>query len=75
MLKRDGNVVKTRSKQLKVGDLVRIKCDQYLPADIVPLTTSLDDGICYIETAQLDGYVLVAQDCSDFSYFFIARPT
>ena len=54
-MKPDGSVSKTRSKNLKAGDMIKIKCDQYLPADIVPITTALPDGICYIETAQLDG--------------------
>lgn len=57
-MKTNGSVSKTRSKNLKAGDIIKIKCDQYLPADIVPLSTSLPDGVCFIETAQLDGYSL-----------------
>jgi len=55
VMKTNGSVSKTRSKNLKAGDIIKIKCDQYLPADIVPLSTSLPDGVCFIETAQLDG--------------------
>ena len=53
--RRNGTTTRRKSKDLKVGDLVQIESDQFLPADIVPLATALDDGICFIETAQLDG--------------------
>lgn len=55
VLKADGSYTKKRSQDLRVGDLVRIKNNQFLPADILPLRTSIEGGTCYIETAQLDG--------------------
>ncbi|CAK7567246.1 MAG: phospholipid transporting ATPase [Sporothrix epigloea] len=42
-------------KDLQVGDFVRIFNDEELPADIVVLSTSDNDGGCYIETKNLDG--------------------
>ncbi|XP_058073824.1 phospholipid-transporting ATPase 3 isoform X4 [Magnolia sinica] len=42
-------------KKLQVGDLVRIKQDGFFPADILFLASSNPDGVCYIETANLDG--------------------
>jgi hypothetical protein len=39
-----------------VGNLVYVRCDEQIPADLVLLATSNEDGICYIETSQLDGY-------------------
>ncbi|ODQ67908.1 phospholipid-translocating P-type ATPase [Nadsonia fulvescens var. elongata DSM 6958] len=43
------------SKDLKVGDLVRIHKDQRVPADMVLLTTSEHNGETFIRTDQLDG--------------------
>ena len=42
-------------KNVKVGDFVRVRCDQEIPADLIILSTSEDDGCCYIETKNLDG--------------------
>ncbi|PFX30906.1 putative phospholipid-transporting ATPase ID [Stylophora pistillata] len=40
---------------LQVGEVLRIDNNEQIPADIVVLTTSEDNGLCYIETAELDG--------------------
>lgn len=42
-------------KNIEVGDFVRIYNDEPIPADIVILSTSDNDGACYIETKNLDG--------------------
>ncbi|CAD6205123.1 unnamed protein product [Miscanthus lutarioriparius] len=42
-------------KRLQVGDIVRIKQDGYFPADLLFLSSTNLDGVCYIETANLDG--------------------
>ncbi|CAM0957022.1 unnamed protein product [Alopecurus aequalis] len=42
-------------KRLQVGDIVRIKQDSYFPADLLFLSSTNPDGVCYIETANLDG--------------------
>ncbi|KAG1519211.1 hypothetical protein G6F52_008840 [Rhizopus delemar] len=42
-------------KELNVGDYVKLENDQDIPADIVILSTSETDNICYIETQNLDG--------------------
>lgn len=42
-------------KSLNVGDFVRIYKDDDLPADIIVLSTSEEDGACYVETKSLDG--------------------
>ncbi|RYP48843.1 hypothetical protein DL768_005351 [Monosporascus sp. mg162] len=38
-----------------VGDIIRVESEQSFPADIVILASSEPEGLCYIETANLDG--------------------
>jgi magnesium-transporting ATPase (P-type) len=52
---RDGDLQRISCKDLRVGDIVRVDRDDTLCADIVCLSTSREDGACYIDTAQLDG--------------------
>ena len=42
-------------KDVQVGDFVRLYNDEQIPADIVILSTSDHDGVCYVETKNLDG--------------------
>ncbi|CDY27294.1 BnaC04g18740D [Brassica napus] len=42
-------------RKLQVGDIVKIKQDTFFPADILFLSSTNPDGICYVETANLDG--------------------
>ncbi|XP_059670154.1 probable phospholipid-transporting ATPase 8 [Cornus florida] len=52
---RNNTFYETKWKQLRVGDLVKVCKDEYFPADLVLLSSSYDDGICYVETMNLDG--------------------
>ncbi|KAK7206902.1 phospholipid-transporting ATPase 1 [Myxozyma melibiosi] len=38
-----------------VGDIVRVESEESIPADLVLLASSEPEGLCYIETANLDG--------------------
>lgn len=38
-----------------VGDIVRVESEESFPADLVLLASSEPEGLCYIETANLDG--------------------
>jgi P-type E1-E2 ATPase len=42
-------------KALHVGMIVKIRRDEYFPADLILLNSSTIKGICYIETKDLDG--------------------
>lgn len=45
----------TKWKKLRVGDIVKVCKDEYFPADLLLLSSSNDDGVCYVETMNLDG--------------------
>lgn len=42
-------------RKLRVGDVVKVEKDQFFPADLLFLSSSYEDGICYVETMNLDG--------------------
>ncbi|XP_038604598.1 probable phospholipid-transporting ATPase IF [Tachyglossus aculeatus] len=52
---RSGGLVKTRSKNIRVGDIVRVAKDETFPADLVLLSSDRVDGTCHVTTASLDG--------------------
>lgn len=41
--------------KVRVGDVVKVEKDQFFPADLVLLSSCYEDGICYVETMNLDG--------------------
>lgn len=53
--KGDGVFSQTEWKNLRVGDVVKVEKDQFFPADLILLSSSYDDGVCYVETMNLDG--------------------
>ncbi|XP_059503414.1 probable phospholipid-transporting ATPase IA isoform X1 [Stegostoma tigrinum] len=42
-------------EKVEVGDIVKINCTEFIPADTVLLTSSEPQAMCYIETSNLDG--------------------
>ncbi|WRT67856.1 uncharacterized protein IL334_004830 [Kwoniella shivajii] len=46
---------RTLWKKLEVGDLVLLRDNEQVPADIIVLSTSNADDLCFVETKNLDG--------------------
>ncbi|XP_078073117.1 phospholipid-transporting ATPase VD [Mustelus asterias] len=42
-------------KEVYVGDFIQLSCNEIIPADMVLLYSTDVDGICHIETSNLDG--------------------
>ncbi|KAG6475120.1 putative phospholipid-transporting ATPase 9 [Zingiber officinale] len=51
----EGAFRSTEWRNLRVGDIVKVEKDSFFPADLVMLSSSYDDGLCYVETMNLDG--------------------
>ncbi|XP_053574562.1 phospholipid-transporting ATPase VB isoform X1 [Bombina bombina] len=51
----DKDYVEKCWKDVRVGDFVKLYCNEIIPADILLLYSSDQNGICHIETANLDG--------------------
>ena len=51
----EGGLRRTASAELRVGDIVRLERDQAVPADMVLLSSTNEEGLAFIGTADLDG--------------------
>ena len=46
---------KKKWRDIKLGDIIKVKNDSQFPCDLLLLSTSDENGICYVETKSLDG--------------------
>ncbi|XP_024362425.1 probable phospholipid-transporting ATPase 8 isoform X2 [Physcomitrium patens] len=50
-----GHFVEKKWRDLRVGDLVRVRDGDYFPSDLLLISSTGTDGMCYVETMNLDG--------------------
>lgn len=55
VLTAEGNIEERKWQEVETGDIVKVENDQPVAADMVILSTSEESGLCFIETAELDG--------------------
>ncbi|CAH2033913.1 unnamed protein product [Thlaspi arvense] len=51
----NGNFDLKEWKTLRVGDILKVEKNDFFPADLVLLSSSYEDAVCYVETMNLDG--------------------
>ncbi|CAL5987487.1 Phospholipid-translocating_ATPase [Hexamita inflata] len=54
---RNGVITDVTSKDICEGDLLILKQRQEVPCDCILLSSSLESGLCYVSTANLDGEI------------------
>ncbi|KAI1320680.1 hypothetical protein EDD11_010214 [Mortierella claussenii] len=52
---KNGELIPIKSKDIRPGDVLKICKNDKIPADVVLLATSMDEGACFVETSELDG--------------------
>ncbi|XP_056901692.1 phospholipid-transporting ATPase ID isoform X2 [Takifugu flavidus] len=50
-----GSLQKEKWMNIRVGDIIKLESNQFVTADLLLLSTTEPHGLCYIETAELDG--------------------
>ncbi|CAG8515290.1 11234_t:CDS:10 [Ambispora gerdemannii] len=85
---RNVNFCAADGTHVRVGDLVKLKNDEAVPADMIILSTSEPDGLCYVETKNLDGetnlkvrhaisstsYIISESDCENANFYVESEP-
>jgi P-type E1-E2 ATPase len=52
---KDSTLVEVESQHISAGDIVYVEKGKRFPSDLILLSSSTEGGICYVQTANLDG--------------------
>lgn len=58
LAKHKGNkfeISQIKTQDIKVGQIIKLKNDEWVPADCLIIQTGAENGVCYISTETLDG--------------------
>jgi magnesium-transporting ATPase (P-type) len=47
--------LKQQCSLIKIGNIIKVRKDEMIPADLLIIKTSLQNGFCYMQTSNLDG--------------------
>ncbi len=61
-------------EDLSVGDIVRVRTDQTVPADILLLSSSSPENTCYLDTVAIDGETNLKQKSVPSCFLNLSRP-
>lgn len=70
-----GEFVNKKWIKVQVGDIVKVTNEQPIPADLLLLSSSEPEGLCYVETSNLDGEtnLKIKQSKTETSYLVNSR--